>query len=219
MPDTIDLIPNHTRLVIHPDADPLNPRVDSDTPVGCYRVLTTHRPFDGPPEVHRFPANLEDAHDNLWDYERQLDPEHVVARWARTFYNTAIVHDGFNYWWCDRKAWDMLVGAEWTLERQYEIIRHEIDSWQRYSRGEAVIVALERRATFKRVTPARVDESELLHVWERVDDIADIYLADYNESAIEVAAAHFTHLFGRRERAVVQAALDEAKVERVLSGE
>lgn len=214
MTEHIDLVRNATRLTITPDAEPLNPRTDVQTPVGCYRPLTAYRPFDGPPMIYSFPGDLEDAHDRLWDYERSLDPEHAVAEWGHKEFGLVLIHRAGAYWFCDRTAWDNVVGREWTDDNQTEVIEQEIRAWERYRRGEAQMVTLERRATFKRITRSRVDESDLLHVWERVDDIGDIYPEDYGNSYVRVAADHFAHHFNKRERTMVQAALDS---ERVLS--
>lgn len=214
MTEHIELIRHSARLTITPDAEPLNPRTHIQTPVGCYRPLTAYRPFDGPPMIYSFPGDLEDAHDRLWDYERTLDPEHLVARWAHCMYNTVLVHKGGAYWYCDRTTWDNIVGREWNDENQAEVIAQEIAAWERYRRSEAKVVTLERRATFKRITRSRVNESDLLHVWEKVDDIGDIYVEDYGNSYIRVAADHFAHHFNKRERTVMQAALDS---ERTLS--
>jgi uncharacterized protein YktA (UPF0223 family) len=214
MTEHVMLVRNNTRLTITPDAEPLNPRTDIQTPVGCYRPLTAYRPFDGPPAIYSHPGNLEDAHDRLWDYERSLDPEHLVTRWSQATFGIVMVHRSGAYWFCDRTTWDLLVGREWTAENQAEVIAHEIAAWERYRRNEAEVVTLERRATFKRISPSRVNEDDLLHVWEKVEDIGDVYVEDYGNSYIRVAADHFGHLFTKRERATMQAALDS---ERVLS--
>jgi hypothetical protein len=209
--DVIELVRNSTRITITPDAEPLNPRTDMQTPVGCYRPLTAYRPFDSPPMIYPFPGDLEEAHDRLWDYERSLDPEHLVARWAHCMHDHVLVHRAGAYWYCDRTTWDNIVGREWNDKNQAEVIAYEIQAWERYRRGEAQVVTLERRATFKRITKARVDESDLLHVWERVDDIGDIYVDDYDGSYIRVVADHFANHLTKRERTVITAALDEEK--------
>jgi hypothetical protein len=211
---TIELLSRKTRLTITPDAEPLNPRTDIQTPVGCYRPLTSYRPVDEPPAIYSHPGNLEEAHDRLWDYERTLDPEHLVQRWSVAMFGIVLIHRSGAYWFCDPITWDDLIGREWTPDNQREVITHEINAWDRYRRGEAQVVSLERRATFKRITPSRVDEDDLLHVWEKVDDVGDIYVEDYGNSYVRVAADHFAHHLSKRERATIQAALDE---ERVLS--
>jgi hypothetical protein len=212
--EIVELVRHSTRLTITPDAEPLNPRTDIQTPVGCYRPLTSYRPVDEPPAIYAFPGDIEDAHDRLWDYERSLDPEHAVAEWSKDTFGIVLVHRSGAYWFCDRTTWDNIVGREWNEDNQREVIAHEIAAWERYRRSEAQVVTLERRATFKRISPSRVNEDDLLHVWERVEDIGDIYVEDYGNSYIRVAADHFGHLFTKRERATMQAALDS---ERVLS--
>lgn len=213
--DTIELVRNATRLTITPDAEPLNPRTDIQTPVGFFMPTIGWQERDAPPAIYAFPGDLDDAHDRLWDWDRTLDPEHTVARWALCMYGTVLIHKGSGYWFCDRVTWDNIIGTEWNEENQRSVIASEIHAWERYRRSEAVIVTLERRATFKRITRSRVDESDLLHVWEKVADVGDIYVEDYGDSFIQVAADHFADRFSKKERTMMQAALDS---ERVLSG-
>jgi hypothetical protein len=214
--EIIEVIPNKTRVVIQPDADPLNPRTDIESPVGCYHPDNLYWPLQVPPPVYEAPSGLREAHERLWDDARPLDPERLVTRWASIHYGLAMEWDLGSYWFCDRLGWDMLIGREFSVENQREVIHHEVEAWKRYCRNEAKIVTLERRSTFKRVKPSKTDESDLLHVWEKVDDIADVYLDEYGGSWARVVTDHLNHMFTNKERTVFQAILD-SEPERSLS--
>lgn len=195
-----------TRLTITPDAEPLNPRTQIECVTGYFRPLTAARPFDGPPSLHNFPGPLEMAHERLWGYH-YVEQEKDVVRWARINYGLALIFDDAGYWFADRSAWNALVGTEFSIEHQTALISHDISAWRRFVDKRAEVVTLERRATYRRITPSRVNEDDLLHVWEPVDSISDVYLDDYGSYA-RVATDHFAHEFSHKERTIFAAMLD-----------
>lgn len=211
--DSTTLLHHRSRLVVEPDFNPLNPRVHMESPCGVLPGQIWNRDL---PILYEFPGDLTRAIEYLMDWDRPLDPEHNVQRWAWSYYGLHVERVDRDWWFCDREQFDAMIGKPFTRENQAEIVKQEATAWRRFADGEAVTVSLERRATFKRVSNSRVDAKDLLHIWEPVRDgqIGDVYLEDYEGSVAQVAADHFAHLLNNDERAVIQAMTDS---ERVLS--
>ena len=196
-----------SRLAIMPDPVQLDPRQD-ECVTGCYTPPNWwgHPNHDGPLPKFDHPGNIVEADDHLWE-SNALDPAMNVTRWSWMFYGVLVERHENTYWYCDRQAFDNMIGGEFTREVQHDIITADRLAYERYVRNEAVIVTLQRKATFKRVTRRYHEKHEdLLEVWEDIASVGDVYL-DERDGPAQLALDYFP--LHRKERAAVCAMIDE----------
>jgi len=203
----IDLTPT-SRLSIEPDPVPLDPRKD-ECVTGCYTPPSWWgHPTYGPEPRWDFPGNLVEADNRLYD-RTSWEPDRGVGRWAWTFYGVLVERHGSTYWYCDRTAFDNMVGGEFTREMQHDIITADRLAYEKFLNGEARIITLQRKATFKRITRRYHEKHEdLLEVWEDIASIGDIYLDDRDGPA-QVALDYFP--LRKKELTVVHAMIDSTQ--------
>jgi hypothetical protein len=202
--DYIDLT-ERSRLAIEPDPVPLDPRRD-ECITGCYTPPSWWgNPTYGPEPRHDFPGPIVEADNRLYD-RTSFDAERGVQRWAWTFYGILVERHGGTYWYCDRQAFENMIGGEFTRALQHDIIEADRQAYERYLNGEARIITLQRKATFKRITRRfHEKQKELPEVWEDVASVGDIYLAE-RESVAQVAWDYFP--LQKKERTIVSAMID-----------
>jgi len=205
----LDLSPR-LRVVADEDPNPINPREGAETPVGVFIPLDDW--FSTIPQVHRFPGNLQLAHDVLTGDDNTVDR---VERWAWVFYNVAVVHDGTRYWFVDRDAFRALIDEDLSREHQIQVIDQERGAWFQYAKEMAWTVHLERRATFRRSSKHWIEGLDsLMYVWEKVsDDLNSIYLdgGDIEGELALLAKENFGGLLLPTERAAVEAIVDSRR--------
>lgn len=217
MPEVIELT-KHSRLVIAQDVNPMDPRVPGDVICGCYTP-----PWDalwgfnqeGPAPLYDFPGNLVEA---VEKFERQMDDE-LLERWAWAAHGLVVQRHGKTFWYCDANVFERLHGGPFDKENQEAVIAAEVTEYERFLRGDARVVTLQRLAQFKRVTQKFHDKQEdLLEVWENVAYQGDVYF-DPQYDAVEVAYDYFFAQMTRREQAVLTAMVDQHRAERALPQE
>jgi hypothetical protein len=198
-------ITKSSRLKIEADPVPLNPRMD-ECVTGCWTPQTAWYPYiDGPYEKFQFPGNLELAHERA---RNTSDPEGTMRRWAWANFHILVERHERSYWFCDQAMFETMIGGEFSKELQHDIIAADVYAYQRYERGEAQIVSLQRKATFKRVGKrVAYNDIDLLELWEDVSSIGDTYLDDY--SAAQCALDHFP--LDKKELTIITAMIDEAR--------
>jgi hypothetical protein len=206
MVDVIHLT-NHSRIAVYQDPVPNDPRRE-ECITGCFTPMTWWGRFtEGPRPVHEYPGNLGHADEMLYR-TGQWEPDAVVARWSWTFHGLDLHRYGATYWFCNRQAFETLHGGEFSRENQRAVIEAEHALYERYERGDAMIVTLQRLAQFKRVTRRYHEkQKELLEVWEDVASVADVYL-DSNYTEAHVAFENFHDVLHKKERTVVHAMID-----------
>lgn len=207
---TLDLSPR-LRVVADTDPEPMNPRVDADSPVGVFVPLDYW--FNNIPELHSFPGPLQRAHDALSGND--VHGMDRVTRWAWIFYNIGMVHDGLRYWFVDHDAFRALVDDDLSREHQIKVVNEERGAWFTYAKEPAWVVWLERKATFRRTSKPWVpDMAPLIHVWEPVSERCgslyfDAPLQDHDLAL--VVQENFSALLNNRERAAIEALVDSGR--------
>lgn len=199
----IDLT-NKSRLKIDTDPVPLNPRLD-ECVTGCYTPPSWwgHR-VDGPEPKFDFPGNLVVADDKLFD-ESSWIPERKVQRWAWANYGILVERHGATYWYCDEQMFRTMIGDDFSREMQAAVIQADRLTYKRYLDGDARMLTLQRKATFKRVGKGFPD---LIETWEDVQSHGDLYF-DEDDTPAQAALDYF-HL-SKKEEAVISAMIDSAK--------
>jgi hypothetical protein len=206
--DYVDLTPT-SRLVIDTDPDAPDPRAD-DCVCGAYTPRNWWGGIaDGPLARFDFPGDLASAHERLYD-ARSWTPERKVQRWAWANFNIVVERHDTTYWWCDRAAFDAMVGGEFTRERQADVIGADVRAHTRWARGEARLITFQRKATFKRVTKRWVPGADdLFKVWEDIRTEGNVYLDDYTPG--RAALDFFPDLLTKKELTVVTAMIDSER--------
>jgi hypothetical protein len=202
------LLNDRSRLKIEVDPHPTTPRIANECVTGVYTSMGTMPSASIPPALYRFPGDLPRAISHMWREEAD-EPEESVIRWAHTFFNLALVNDGRNWWYIDRLMWDRLIGGPATIADQTSIIMREQAEWFRFANKHARVVSLERRVEYKRIDESHTKMPELFHVWETIESVSDVYLIDYDDNVGNVAKAHFGGVMKTKERATIEAMLDE----------
>lgn len=209
MTEVVELT-ERARLVIEADPVPMDPRREE---VICGTYTEPHwwaARREGTSPTHDFPGNIVEA------VNRLRDPEHV-ERWARVFYGILIQKVGDTYWYCDQAKFHEIVGGEFSIERQADVIRAEVREYEHYENGDARIVCLQRLARFRRTTRKYVDlHQDMLEVWETVESVCVAYIDDVVYSVAQIAMDYFFPSMNRKEQTIVTAMLDE-QMQRALS--
>lgn len=211
MVDYVDITPT-SRLMIDADLTAPDPRLD-ECVTGTYTPPNWWgAPQDGPLPKFEFPGNLAMAHSRLYD-PRSWAPERRVQRWAWANFNLHVECHGMTYWWCDQAMFETMVGGEFTRDMQEQIIGADVREYERWDRGEARVITLQRKGTFKRLTKRRVSGlPDLYEVWEDITSEGNLYLADYTPG--QAALDFFADTLTKKELAVVTAMIDNERVDR-----
>ena len=184
--DTITLS-DAIRIVVEPDYDAGNPRLDYRVGGLFYARPRARMNYFSPDGE---PADLEDAWDRLYDRHGIGEAAGILERYLRAFHGARSVVvtgtiDGETVVAYATDADAEEAGRDSAADMA-ETLRAEIDTYRAWARGEAVIVSLERLHTYVDA----LDRSRTIGRWETVDSLGNVYLsADY--TAADVARVHF----------------------------
>ena len=184
--DTI-MLSDAMRVVVEPDYDARNPRLDYRVGSLFYARPRARMNYFSPDGE---PADLEDAWDRLRDRYDIDEAAGILERYLRAFHGarSAVVAgevDGETVVAYATDADAEEAGRDSAADMA-ETLRAGIDAYREWAMGEAVVVSLERLHTYADV----LDRSRTIGQWETVDSLCGVYLsADY--TAADVARVHF----------------------------
>ena len=175
------------RIVVEPDCDAQNPRLDYRVG-GLFYARPRARAFFLSPDGE--PVDLEDAWDRLRDRYTVDEARNILERYLRAFHGarSAVVTgtvDGETVVAYATDADAERAGRDSAADMA-ETLRADIGAYRAWARGEAVVVSLERLHIYADV----LDRSRTIGRWETVDSLVGVYLSD-DYTAADVAREHF----------------------------
>ena len=184
--DTI-MLSDAMRVVVEPDYDAGNPRLDYRVGSLFYarhRVRAFYFSPDGEP------VDLENAWDRLYLRHGVDEAVGILERYLRAFHGarsavvTGIVDcETVVAYATDADAEE--AGRDSAADMA-ETLRAGIDAYREWAMGEAVVVSLERLHTYV----GALDRSRTIGQWETVDSLCGVYLSD-DYTAADVAREYF----------------------------
>ena len=184
--DTI-MLSDAMRVVVEPDYDARNPRLDYRVGSLFYARPRARMNYFSPDGE---PVDLENAWDRLYLRHGVDEAVGILERYLRAFHGarsavvTGIVDcETVVAYATDADAEE--AGRDSAADMA-ETLRAGIDAYREWAMGEAVVVSLERLHTYADA----LDRSRTIGQWETVDSLCGVYLsADY--TAADVARVHF----------------------------
>lgn len=190
--ETIE-VDDTTRVTLHYDDNPENPRTAFDPITSARTVDELHHVIDVGNDD--FPGDLDRAHQELWHFGRNMYANaynpggDTVARWARIFYGITIVtdYDGTSergtWWWVEpekmAEAWPELEqGSPEYVAKEIEAIDSDITEYQAWAEGHVYGIALEKRETWVKLGTEEDHDPETRTDWEIEESCWGFYIND-----------------------------------------
>lgn len=186
--------------IVH-DEDPMSPR-DADNPTVIHTFdAGYYSPEDITQKGHHdsiFPSDYHgsgqygETRHGAYDFDLRrarkyaaLDPEILAVRGLdRSHDGTLRLSDNYEaagYIAITRKSWEMCMGdvSDFTVEKGLDVMRSEIEAYNRYARGEYVGVVVEEQVRWHAVAEGRPDSRKTYLAWEDVESLWGIDDQEY----------------------------------------